>query len=353
MNRLQQGTNSAAINGLFILACFYTGYFARVMILPIVVAFLLYFILLPLVRWLQKIYIPAPISALLVIIIFLGAIGYGFYSLSGPAKEWLAQGPQKLGQVTGKVQHLIEPLEKPIKGIFNIKEQITRTNQQPNSQEVTVKNSDLFPFGIIFASTGEFFAELSVVFFVLYFLLASGDFFLKKTIEILPSLKEKKEAVSIAREISSEITSFLVTKTITGIGLAIILTIVLYFMHLPNPLFWGVLAGVLEFIPYIGATIGTILCAIAALLVFNNPIQIILPPLVYFILVNINGNVVVPLMLSKSLTLHPVIVFVGIVFGAWIWGIIGGLIAIPMLSIFKIFCNNIESLKTVGKFLGE
>ncbi len=351
------GKGSTAITGLFILACFYTLYFARSIFLPIVVAILLNFLLAPLVRTLRRLHIPEPISALLVILVFLSAIGYGFYSLSGPANEWLAQGPQKFSQVSTKIEILTRPIEKSIKGFFNIREQIEQTAKKTTSgettPEVSVKSSDFGPFNTVFASTGEFFVELGVIFFILYFLLASGDFFLKKTMEILPSFKEKKEAAFIADEIKNEITRFLLTKTITGIGLAIVIALAMYLIQMPSPIFWGVLAGVLEFIPYIGVTIGTIFCAITALFVFNSPIHIILAPLSFFIITSITGNFIVPLVLSKSLSLHPVIIFVGVIFGGWMWGVAGALIAIPLLSILKIFCNNIKALNTIGKFLGE
>lgn len=345
-----------ALAGLFILACFYTLYFARSVFLPIVVAILLNFLLTPLVRALKKIHIPEAISALLVILVFLGLIGYGFYSLSGPANAWLTQGPQHFAEISSKIEILKKPIEKSIKGFFNIREQIEKTAKLAGGEPaplVTVRSADFSPFNAIFTSTTEFFVQLGLIFFILYFLLASGDFFLKKSIEILPTLKRKKEAVIIAREIKSEITNFLLIKTLTGIGLATVIIVVMYFLQMPNPVLWGVLAGVLEFIPYIGVVVGTIFCTITALFTFDNLNQILLAPLSFFAITSLTGNFIVPLILSKSLTLHPVIIFVGVIFGGWMWGVTGALIAIPLLSILKIFCNNIQSLSPLGKFLGE
>ena len=127
---------------------------------------------------------------------------------------------------------------------------------------------------------------------------------------------------------------------------------VMYFLQMPAPILWGVLAGVLEFIPYIGVVIGTILCAITSLIVFNDATQILLPPISFFVITSLTGNFIVPLVLSRSLTLHPVIIFTGVIFGGWMWGVTGALIAIPLISILKIFCNNIRSLTALGKFLG-
>ena len=344
------------LTGLFILAAFYTMYFARAVFLPIVVSILLHFLLAPLVQALKKLHIPEPISALFVILVFLGVIGYGFYSLSGPANALLTKGPQNVSQIATKVEVLMEPVKNSLKGFFNIRAQIEQSTKIPGEttpQEVSVKPSDSAPFSALFTSTGEFFIQLTIILFVLYFLLASGGFFMKKTVEILPTLQKKKEAIMMAREIRSEITSFLFIKTWTGLGLAIVLSIVMYFLKMPSPILWGLLAGLLEFIPYVGVTIGTFLCAVAALFVFSTPVQIILPPLSFFLITSITGNFFVPLILSKSLTLHPVIIFLGVVFGGWMWGVTGALIAVPLLSILKIFCNNIPSLNPISKFLGE
>lgn len=343
-----------ALNGLFILACFYTLFFARAIFLPIVVAILLNFLLAPLVRAFKKIYIPEPISALFVILVFLGGIGYGFYELSAPTNEWLANGPQHFATISQKIERLKKPIEKSISGFFSIREQIestTKMNLEERTPAVTVKASET-PFGALFTSTGYFFAQLIVIFFILYFLLASGDFFLKKTIEIQPNLQKKKETVLIAREIKKQISNFLYIKTLTGIGLAIAISIVMYFMQMPSPILWGLLAGLLEFIPYIGVLIGTFLCAITALLIFNDFTQIVLPPISFFTITSLTGNFIVPIILSKSLTLHPVIIFVGVIFGGWMWGVTGALIAVPLISILKIFCNNIRSLRTLSRFLG-
>jgi len=354
-NKCPSSSKGIALTGLFILSCFYTLYFAREVFLPVVVAILLNFLLAPVVRFLKKMRVPKPIGALIVILIFLGSIAYGFYSLSGPANEWLGKGTQSIMEITAKVNLLKKPIEKSIRGFFNIQEQLEKTTQLPGVTQkvVAIHSEESSPFNILVTSTRAFFVQLGLIFFILYFLLASGNFFLKKTVEILPNLSKKKEAVVIAREIQSEITRFLYIKTITGAGLAFVIGIVMYFLEMPTPFLWGILAGVLEFIPYVGVVLGTILCGITALLVFDNFNQIALATISFYTISSITGNFIVPLILSKSLTLHPVIIFIGVIFGGWMWGVTGALIAVPLLSILKIFCNNIQSLEPLGKFLGE
>lgn len=157
----------------------------------------------------------------------------------------------------------------------------------------------------------------------------------------------------MAQEIRHEINRFLLIKFVTGIGLAVVISIIFFFYHMPDPILWGLLAGILEFIPYIGVIIGTIFVAITSLLSFTGLAHILLVPVTFFTVVSTCGNLIVPLLLSRGLTLHPVIVFIGVVFGGWLWGFAGALIAVPMLSVIKIICNNVKLLSSISKFMED
>lgn len=346
---------SQAITGLFILGCFYTLYFAKSIFLPITIAILLNLLLEPIIRIFKKIKIPPRISALLVILILLLIMGYGFYSLSSPANQWLNKAPENFSQVGNKIDSIIKPFQKPIKGFILIKDRLQKSTQvspNKNKQEIIVK-SEKSPYGFLFSATGAFFSQLTFILLLLYFLLASGDFILLKIVEVLPELNQKKEAVLMAKEIRHEINRFLLIKFLTGVGLAIVISIIFFFYHMPDPILWGLLAGVLEFIPYIGVIIGTVFVAITSLLSFTGLVHILLVPITFFTVVSTCGNFIVPLLLSRGLTLHPVIVFVGVVFGGWLWGFAGALIAVPMLSVIKIICNNVKPLFPISKFMED
>ena len=124
-------------------------------------------------------------------------------------------------------------------------------------------------------------------------------------------------------------------------------------LHMPNPLLWGITAGFLEFLPYVGVVIGTVAISVTALLTFNNITHILLIPCVFFTLSSITGNVISPVLQGRGLELHPIIIFIAVIFWGWIWGVIGALIAIPLMSIIKIVCDNIKPLNRLSAFLGE
>lgn len=329
---------SLAVIGLFILACLYTIYFAKIILVPLTIAILLNFLLYPIIKSAKKIRIPESLSALIVVVSLFLLIVYAFYSLSGPVQNWLVKIPQNLTIINKKVEILFHPIEKPLEGLVNIQEQIQKTTETPTTesiQSVKIKQTNTSVFGLLLTTTGVFFIQLGFILFILYFLLSTGDFFVLKTVELLPLFSQKKEAVMVAREIRSDINRFLFIKTWTGLCLAVVIAIVFYFLKMPAPILWGMLACILEFIPYLGVTVGTLLVGITALIMFDNFSHFLAVPLSYFIISTMTGNFFVPLILSRGLLLHPVIVFVGVILGGWIWGVAGALIAVPMLSILK------------------
>ena len=188
---------------------------------------------------------------------------------------------------------------------------------------------------------------------LLYFLLASGDLFLQKLIKVLPLLKDKKKAVTIARETESSISSYLVTVALVNAGLGIVVAVTMRLIGMPNPILWGTLAALAEFVPYLGATVMLVVLTLAGLVAFPRAGHEFLVPGSYLAINLIQANFVTPTVLGRRLTLNPVAILIGLVLWWWLWGVAGAFIAVPLLATFKIFCDHIESLAPVGEFLGE
>jgi predicted PurR-regulated permease PerM len=188
---------------------------------------------------------------------------------------------------------------------------------------------------------------------LLYFLLASGDMFLLKLVKILPTLDNKKLAVEIYRQIETDVSTYLSVVTLINIGFGCVIGFSMYLLGMPNPLLWGVMAAVLAYIPYLGALVGIITVTIVAILTFDDIYRIIMVPIVYFILDNIQGNLIMPMVLGRRLALNPVVIFIWLIFCGWIWGITGALLAVPLLAIIKIISDQIEQLASIGEFLGS
>lgn len=338
---------SIALKGLFVIAFFYTLYFARALILPFTLALLLTFLLRPVVRVLKKIKVPELAGAALVIIALLGSAGYGVIRISGPAAEWIDKVPESLHQIESKVGFFRKPLEGVNKAVEEL-ERIARMGAE-KKPEVEIRLPGISD--AVLTGTREVLVKSSVIFILLYFLLASGDLFLRKLIKRIPTLQRKKEIVRITREVEHHTSRYLYTVTCINILMGASMGVSMYLIGMPNPLLWGVMSGLLVFLPYIGPLIGISVVTIVAFLTFDSIGRILLAPAIYIALETLQGQFVTPLVLGLRFTLNPVAIFVWLIFWGWMWGILGAILAFPMLMIFKIFCDHIQPLAPVGEFL--
>ncbi len=340
---------SIALKGLLIIALFYTLYFARALILPFTLALLLNFLLRPIVRALKTVKIPELAGSALVLIVLLGSAGYGMIRLATPAAEWIDKLPESIHQIESKVGFL----RKPLDSFNNAAEELKRIERMgaKKKPEVEVK-----PPGItdaVLTGTREVIIKSSVMFILLYFLLGSGDLFLRKLIKLFPTLHRKKEILKIVREVEHHASRYLYTVTGINIFMGLSIGIGMYLIGLPNPVLWGVMSGLLVFIPYIGAMIGISIVTIVAFLTFDSIGRVLLAPAIYIALETIQGQIVTPMVLGFRFTLNPVVIFVWLIFWGWMWGIVGAMLAFPMLTVFKILCDHIRPLAPVGEFLGR
>ena len=186
---------------------------------------------------------------------------------------------------------------------------------------------------------------------LLLFLLSSGDLFYAKIVRAMPTFSDKKKALGIALDIERELSRYLGTIALINAGLGICVGLALWAIGIPNPILWGVLAGVLNFIPYIGSLIGVALVGTIALGTMPTLSHAALAPLAYFALTTIEGQFVTPVLVGRRLALNPVTLFLGIAFWGWLWGVIGMLFAVPLMVAVKIFCSHIDGLATISDFL--
>ncbi|HEY0554776.1 MAG TPA: AI-2E family transporter [Thermoanaerobaculia bacterium] len=346
------GIRSLALTGLFILASFYTLYFGREFFLPIVLALLLNFLFSPVVRWLKKIHIPEAVSAILVVFGILGLLGLGIYELSTPAYNWIGQAPQSLHRIEGRLRDLKKPVQTMSKATEQV-EKITKVGGGADSSpKVQVSTQESLGARVFSQATGLLFGAL-VLFILLYFLLASGDMFLRKLIKVLPSLADKKRAVDIARQIETEVSTYLITITLINVGLGLAVWGAMAALGLPNPLLWGVVAAFLNFVPFLGPLTMVSVLAMVGLLTFPDLPHALIAPGAFLGLHVLESYLVTPTVVGRRLTLNPVVVFLGLVFWGWLWGIAGAILAVPIMMVLKIFCEHSEALAPIGEFLGD
>jgi predicted PurR-regulated permease PerM len=341
---------SVSLTGLFVLTIFYTLYFARDFILPILLAWILSSLLAPIVRLFKRVHIPEPLTALFIILTLLGTLSLGAYRLSDPAAEWIQRAPQSLSGVRAKLQSILQSVQ----GVQETTKEIEKMASLGKDEETTAVEIKKPGLGeVVLSGAKNFVLAGGVTVVLLYFLLASGDMFLLKLVKILPTLDNKKRAVEIYRQIEADVSTYLSVVTLINIGFGCVIGFSMYLLGMPNPLLWGVMAAVLAYIPYLGALVGIVTVTIVAILTFDDIYRIIMVPIIYFVLDNIQGNLIMPMVLGGRLALNPVVIFIWLIFCGWIWGITGALLAVPLLAIIRIISDKVEQLAPIGEFLGS
>jgi predicted PurR-regulated permease PerM len=337
---------SIALTGLFILAIFYTIYFMRSVLLPVVLALLLSYLFRPVVRGLAQLKIPLPVGAALILIGLLALVGSGISALATPSAEWIQKAPGGLTEL----QHKLLPVKRSVAQVTqatNEIEKLASTNQETKSVEI--KRHPVME--MFFMRTPEVIASAVLLVILLYFLLVYDQVFIAKLVKLLPTLSDKKTAVGIAYDIESQVSRYLFTITAINACLGLAVGTAVGLLGLRNPVMWGVMVALLNFIPYLGALTGIVCMTIGAILSFDSLGYALIFPATYLTLAVVEGSFVTPWVMGRSLTLNPVVILFSMTFWGWMWGIVGVILAVPILAALKIFCAHIKPMEPLAEFL--
>jgi predicted PurR-regulated permease PerM len=345
---------SVSLTGLSVLALLYTAFAARAFLVPLVLALLLAFLFNPVVRGLERLRLPRSVSAAAIVLAVVGTIALGGYSLSGPAAAWIARAPESLSQLEAKLRRLRRPVEQVTRTAERVGQltEVAQAAAPAGAKPLKVEVQQQSWNAAIFGGTWSVISSGLVVMVLLYFFLSSGDVFLAKLVKVLPTLTDKKRALQIARDTERSISYYLLTTTVVNAAFGAAVAVAMHLVGMPNAALWGVLAAVTNFIPYLGAVAMMTILGLVALVQFDDASRALVAPLVFFALNFAEGYLFTPMAVGRRLTLNPVVVFVGVLFWGWIWGIAGALLAVPILAAAKIVCDRIEGLAAVGEFLG-
>ena len=341
-------SNPFFLGGLFALAVLAALYVASSIILPVVLAFVLKLLLQPAVRLLERVHLPRAIGALLAILLVIGALVGLVAALSVPAATWAERLPEGIPRLEA---HLVV-LKGPIQALQKVIQQAEQVADAPGQKGSTIAvRRDLGLTGALFAGTRAVLDGLFTTVLVLYFLLVSGDIFLRRIVEILPKFSDKRQAVDISQQIEEDISAYLVTITVMNAVVGVATAAAMYLCGLGDPLLWGATAFLLNYIPILGPLFGIGIFLLAGMLSFDSLWWALLPPALYFGIHLVEGETLTPMLLARRFTLNPVLVILSLVFWFWMWGVPGAILAVPMLAILKIVCDRVRPLKALGHFL--
>ncbi len=335
------------LGGLFGLAMLAACSVAQAIIVPVVMAIFLKLLLQPLIRLLARWRVPRPLAALAGLFLLATALlGLGV-ALSVPAASW----GKTIQDGFPRLEQRLKPLQGPISGL---QELLTKAQQAAggagkNPQPIAIERIGVLD--LVFSGTRAALEGLITTGIVLFFMMLQGDTFLRRGIEILPNFEHKRRVVEISQQVESDISTYLFT--IIGmnamVGLAV--GVAMWLCGMGDPVLFGALAFILNFVPILGPLTGIALFVVAGFMRFDAIGPALLPGAVYLAIHVLEGELVTPSLLARRFTLNPVAVILSLVFWYWIWGVPGAVLAMPMLAITKIICDRIRPLKAFGHFL--
>ena len=337
-------------------------YWAREVFIPIVLSILISYALEPVVRALMRLRLPRALAAATAVAVLGGSMAYGAYSLSDDAAAMVAEVPEAAARLretlrrggSGPIQQVQEAADE----LQRTANEATGTNPAPRGvQRVQVEEPALdvreyMSWGSAGALTIA--GQAVLIFFFVFFLLASGDLFKRKLVKIAgPSLAAKKVTVNVLDDINRQIERFLMVRVLTSSAVGVVTWIAFESIGVNQAPLWGLAAGVFNSVPYFGPVIVAAGTFVGALLQFDSVSMAAYVAAVSLLITSVEGWLLTPWLTSRAARTNEIAVFVGLIFWSFVWGIWGTLLAVPMLVAFKACCDHIEGLKPVGELLGD
>jgi len=355
ISRTHVNNRSGLLTAILFLLFLYTLSVASQILIPITLALLFSLLLSPMVKHLEAFHVPTAIGSMIAVVLVSFTLGYGIYALLEPAALWMEEAPSALRQLESNMAAVRAPLEEMQEAAEEIQEVAESVGEiaggYNGAEVIEVRTERPGVSDWILAVAPATLAGIATILVLVYFMLASGDRFLRRTVEQISSFEDKKAAVLTVRTIQDSLSRYLYTISMINVGLGVVTALLLKYLDVPNPVLWGVLAGVLNFAPYVGPLMMTGVLIFVGLTSFDKIGIALVPAAAFFVLTTIEGQLITPTIAGRRLELNPVAIILTIIFLGWIWGIAGVLMAVPILVCIKIICENFESLHPISVFM--
>lgn len=336
-----------AIIGIFLLLLTGAVAVARDFLLPIILAMMLTLVFTPLRRWLNRRGVPSWVCAVLIVLgIGAGVLG-GVTALAQPVADWVSRGPE----IGFQIERKLRDFRLPVQRVFDAVRQVDELTEVSDDQtpKVELRRSEFSDQ--ITEILPEIATQLIFVLVLLFFLIVSGDMFYEKLVHVMPTFTDKRRAVRIALDIERTLSRYFSTISLINALLGVAVGLVMWALGMPTPVLFGLMAFVFNFIPYVGSIFGIIIATVIGLISLPTPFHALAAGGSYLLLTSIEGQFVTPYFVGRVLQMNTVIVFVAIAFWAWLWSVMGMIIAVPMLVVVRVLSDHIAALRPIGEFL--
>lgn len=343
---------------LTVLAVTQALYAATAVLLPTVAAFVAALALRPVVRLLtRKLKIPVMIGAGLVLASVVGLFSLFASQLIVPATEWAERAPIRFHLL--RLQRKLEPVRAPLADLTEASDELSRVataaavDDSEAIQQVVVKPPSLI--NEVVSSSTQIVVGIFLFLVLTFFCLAKGDVLIGRLFDFQEDLKPTSvdEDAIVAHPVERSVSIYLLNVSVINAGLGVTIGLACWAVGVPNPVLWGVMAAILNFLPYIGGLIGAAIVLGVSLLSFESTAYAFVAPCIYLAVTTIEGNFVTPSVLGRSMSLNPLVVILSLTYWTWLWGLGGAILAVPLLAIATSLFRQFDSTQRLAAILSE
>lgn len=347
------------------LASLFALQWASAVFIPVMVGVLFSYALSPVVNWMQRYRVPRALSAAVLILGIIAGVATTAYSLSDEANrlvQLLPEAARKLHQTVrvsvGQSANTLTTMQKAASQIEKVADETAQAPQVNRGvQRVQVVKPKFDIKDYVWTGTMGVLATLSqlgMVAMITFFMLASGDQFRRKLVKLAgPTLSKRKVTVLALNQINDQIQRYLLVQLFTSVVVGLATWLAFLAIGLENAAVWGVAAGVLDLVPYIGSVAIAVGSAMVGFLQFGSLEMGLLVSGLSLVIHALEAFLLTPWLTSRANKMNPLAVFVGVLAWGWLWGIWGLLLGVPILVVIKVVCDSIDDFKPVGELLGD
>tara|TARA_R110002153_G_scaffold3739_3_gene17904 strand:- start:24716 stop:25876 length:1161 start_codon:yes stop_codon:yes gene_type:complete len=356
-DQVQQNSKLADISSIkwiLLLAVIYTLYFAQSLIIPMVLTILVALLLSPLVTLLKRVHVPRTISSIVLLAMLAAPFTLIGLQLIEPAQKWAKLIPKVSVHLTQQVESISDAFEKqqneelvkakPPKKVgffdwFSSDEDIPKLKPKESTSDVVNEHIKQGGMELVLEALGAapiFLAQILVSAILILFLLIFGPSLFNAFVKELPSEDKRLRAIRLVSMTQAQLSRYITTVSVINLGLGLSTALVLYFIGLEDALLWGVMVGILNFIPYVGSVIGVLILTLAGMVQYGVNVAVLVPLGAYLALNMLESQVITPTVLGRNMVINPLIVMLWLLICGWLWGLSGILLSVPLLVCIKI-----------------
>jgi predicted PurR-regulated permease PerM len=312
---------------------------AQGLILPVLLAMFFALIGNPIIRILRRAYVPRFAGAFLVMVLGLSTSVLLVEQLIQPATEWIREAPRGIRQFAPKVRDMVRPVQEANQAAQRVARAVGGEQRQV---QVVQESGD--PYKIL-VTTPKLISSVLAVVLLTFFFMVYGENLQRHALALLPTRQQQKLTVDILTSIEREISRYVLTISVINAVVGVVIAGLLVWIGVPpqEALLWGTMAALLNFAPYVGPLIGILTLLVMGFLRFENWMALA-PAGIYLVVHTLEGQLITPIILGRSMRLSPLVLILALMVFGWMWGIVGLLLAVPLLVCIKLVLSRLDGM---------